>query len=181
MNTPNNRRRKESIEKMEKVFINLLQTKELDEISVSDICKKAGLNRTTFYANYDSIYSMADSIRSKLEANIHEIYKEEIEEGYNSNDYMKLFRHIKDNQIFYKTYFKLGYDNNYRIVKYDTALAKEHFDNKFIEYHMEFFRAGITKIIKMWLYNGCKETPEEMMEILNSEYRGRAGYTSESD
>lgn len=181
MNTPNNRRRKESIEKMEKVFINLLQTKELDEISVSDICKKAGLNRTTFYANYDSIYSMADSIRSKLEDNIQELYKEEIEEGYNSNDYMKLFRHIKDNQIFYKTYFKLGYDNNYRIIKYDTALAKEHFDNKFIEYHMEFFRAGITKIIKMWLYSGCKETPEEMMEILNSEYRGRAGSTSESD
>ncbi|MBE5880666.1 MAG: TetR/AcrR family transcriptional regulator, partial [Lachnospiraceae bacterium] len=28
-------------------------------------------------------------------------------------------------------------------------------------------------IIKMWLGDGCKETPEEMAEILESEYRGR--------
>lgn len=52
MNTPNNKRKKESIERIEKVFISLLQTNELNEISVSDICKLAGLNRTTFYANY---------------------------------------------------------------------------------------------------------------------------------
>ena len=38
---------------------------------------------------------------------------------------------------------------------------------------MEFFRAGITKIIKMWLDGGCQETPEEMFEVLQSEYRGR--------
>ena len=48
MNTPNNKRKKESIERIEKVFISLLQTNELNEISVSDICKLAGLNRTTF-------------------------------------------------------------------------------------------------------------------------------------
>ena len=37
MNTPNNKRKKESMERIEKVFIELLQTKELNEISVSDI------------------------------------------------------------------------------------------------------------------------------------------------
>ena len=56
MNTPNNRRRKESREKIEKVFVELLQQKELNQVSVSDICKRAGLNRTTFYANYPDIY-----------------------------------------------------------------------------------------------------------------------------
>lgn len=55
MNTPNNKRKKESMERIEKVFIELLQTKALDKISVSDICKHAGLNRTTFYANYTDI------------------------------------------------------------------------------------------------------------------------------
>ena len=44
---------------------------------------------------------------------------------------------------------------------------------EFIEYHMEFFRAGITQIIKLWLKNGCKESPEDMVEIIKSEYRGR--------
>ena len=173
MNTPNNKRKKESMDRIEKVFIELLQTKELDEISVSDICKRAGLNRTTFYANYTDIYGLADAIRDKLENEVSDLYREEVMQGFNSNDYLKLFRHIKDNQIFYKTYFKLGYDNNYKIFRYDTALAHKHFQNKFIEYHMEFFKAGITQIIKIWLNGGCKESPEDMFEIIKSEYSRR--------
>ena len=173
MNTPNNKRKKESVERIEKVFIELLQTKELDEISVSDICKRAGLNRTTFYANYTDIYGLADAIRDKLETEVSDLYKEEISQGFNSNDYLKLFRHIKENQIFYQTYFKLGYDNKYKIIVYDTGLAQAFFKDKFIEYHMEFFKAGITQIIKLWLKNGCKESPEEIFEVIKSEYQGR--------
>lgn len=43
MNTPNNKRKKESMERIEKAFIELLQTKELNEISVSNICKRAAI------------------------------------------------------------------------------------------------------------------------------------------
>ena len=181
MNTPNNKRKKESMERIEKVFIELLQTKELNEISVSDICKHAGLNRTTFYANYTDIYGLADAIRDKLENEVSGLYKEEVTQGFNSNDYLKLFRHIKDNQIFYNTYFKLGYDNNYKIIRYDTALAREHFQNRFIEYHTEFFRAGITQIIKIWLKGGCKESPEDMFEIIKSEYQGRDSFFADKN
>lgn len=173
MNTPNNRRRKESCEKIEKVFVELLQSKDLNQISVSDICKQAGLNRTTFYANYTDIYGLADSIRDKLEANLADLYQEEKTVGVNSHDYLKLFRHIQQNQIFYRTYFKLGYDDNYKIVAYDTELAEKHFQGRFINYHMEFFKSGLTKVIKLWLQNGCRETPEEIFEIIKSEYQGR--------
>ena len=176
MNTSNNRRRKESREKIEKVFVELLQTKELSQISVSDICKQAGLNRTTFYANYTDIYGLADAIRDRLEANLAELYQEEHTTGINSNDYLKLFRHIQQNQIFYQTYFKLGYDNNYKIISYDTELAQKHFQGHFIHYHMEFFKSGLTRIIKLWLQSGCRETPEEMFEIIKSEYQGREAF-----
>lgn len=173
MNTPNNKRKRESMERIEKVFIELLQTKELNEISISDICKRAGLNRTTFYSNYTDLYGLADTIRDKLEAEVSDLYKDEITHGFNSNDYLKLFRHIKENQIFYQTYFKLGYDNQYKIIAYDTDLARTHFQNKFVTYHMEFFKAGITQIIKLWLQNDCKESPEDLFEIIKSEYKGR--------
>ena len=63
MNTPNNKRKRESQEKIQKVFIELIQTKEINEITVSDICKKAKLNRTTFYSNYIDIYDLADKIK----------------------------------------------------------------------------------------------------------------------
>lgn len=178
MNTPNNRRRKESREKIEKVFVELLQSKNLNQIRVSDICNQAGLNRTTFYANYPDIYGLADSIRDRLEANLSGLYQEEVETGVNSNNYLKLFRHIQQNQIFYQTYFKLGYDDNYKIVSYDIGLAQKHFQDRFINYHMEFFKSGLTRIIKLWLQNGCKETPEEMFEIIKSEYQGREEFFS---
>ena len=173
MNTKNNKRKRESMQKIEQVLIEFLQTKELNQISVSDICKKAELNRSTFYANYVDIFELADTIREKLEAEVSELYKDEITEGFNSNNYLLLFQHIKENQIFYRTYFKLGYDEKYRIWQYDYNLAKKHFGDSFIEYHMEFFKSGLTRIIKIWLQNGCKETPEEMFEIIKSEYRGR--------
>lgn len=176
MNTPNNKRRRESREKIERAFIELLQDRPLDEIHVSDLCKRTGLNRTTFYANYTDIYGLADAIRDRLESNLADLYREEIASGVNSHDYLKLFLHIRDNQIFYRTYFKLGYDNNYRIMLFDTELARKHFQNRFIDYHIAFFKSGLTQIIKLWLANGCRETPEEMFEILQSEYRGRMDF-----
>ncbi|MBQ6836792.1 MAG: TetR family transcriptional regulator C-terminal domain-containing protein, partial [Clostridia bacterium] len=40
-----------------------------------------------------------------------------------------------------------------------------------IDYHIEFFQAGFNAIVKKWLESGCKESPEEMENILKSEYR----------
>lgn len=119
MNTKDNRRKRASMQKIEQVLVELLQTKELNQISVSDICKRAGLNRSTFYANYVDIYGLADAIREKLEAQVAELYKDEVTQGFNSNNYLILFQHIAQNQIFYRTYFKLGYDEKYKIVAYD--------------------------------------------------------------
>ncbi len=173
MNTKNNRRRRASMERIESAFINLLQTKELNQITVSDICKRCGLNRSTFYANYADIYQLADRVREHLEAEVNQLYEPETAHGFNSNDYLKLFRHIKDNQLFYRTYFKLGYDNQYQITLYDTHQAQQYFDNQHIAYHIEFFRSGFNAIVKMWLAGGCQETPEEMEQIIHSEYQGR--------
>jgi AcrR family transcriptional regulator len=62
---------------------------------VSDICKKAELNRSTFYANYVDIYELADIIREKLEAQVSKLYKDEMTKRFNSNNYLVLFQHIK--------------------------------------------------------------------------------------
>lgn len=170
MNTPNNKRKKASQEKIEKTFLQLLQTKELSNISVTDICKISKLNRTTFYANYMDIYDLADKIREKLENNITLIYQDEINNQYNSHNFLKLFRHIKDNQLFYKTYFKLGFDNECKFFRYDTNLSKEYFNDQFVDYHIEFFKSGLNSVIKLWLKNDCKESPEEINSIIESEY-----------
>ena len=60
MNKPNNKRKKESQEKIEKAFIELIQTRNIEEITVTYICYITGLNRSTFYANYLDIYDLVD-------------------------------------------------------------------------------------------------------------------------
>lgn len=54
-------------------------------------------------------------------------------------------------QFFYRTYFKLEYDEKYKILQYDSNLVQKHFGDSFIEYYMEFFKSGLTRIIKIWL------------------------------
>ncbi len=171
MNTKNNKRRRESVEKIEKAFIALLQSRELQEITVSDICKITGLNRSTFYANFLDIYDLADKMREKLEGDFALVFGETTDREQNGA--LRMFRHIQENQLFYKTYFKLGYQDQHQILTYDTVRALQDFDNKNIKYHIEFFRNGLNAIIKLWLAGGCKEPPEEMAEILKLEYRGR--------
>jgi len=173
MNTQNNKRRKQSQDKIEKTFIQLLQSKEIENISVTDICNKCNLNRSTFYANYIDIYDLANKVKEKLETDVQELYSDEITHQYNSNNFLKLFYHIKENKLFYKTYFKLGFDNNYTVFRYDTNLTKQYFNDQFVEYHIEFFKAGLNSIIKLWLKNDCKESPEEINSILTSEYMNR--------
>lgn len=170
MNKPNNARRKESQNKIENAFIALLQTNEINQIAVSAICKAAKVNRSTFYANYLDIYDLVDKIQIKLESLVLELYEDEREKSYNTNDFLKLFKHIKENQLFYKTYFKLGLDSNSRITDFDTDQAEKYYNNEYIDYHMAFFKAGLNAILKKWLDNDCKETPEEIKYIIDSEY-----------
>jgi AcrR family transcriptional regulator len=172
MNTKNNKRRKESQEKIEKAFIELLQTRQINEITVSDLIKTTGLNRSTFYANYIDIYDLADKTREKLEREFSNLFAD-YDYFNEQSGALKMFTHIKENQIFYKTYFKLCYDEKHLISIYDARRAEqEHLDSN-IKYHIEFFRNGLNAIIKMWLSGGCVESPEEMAEVLKQEYRGR--------
>ena len=171
MNTSNNKRKRESQEKIEKTFLQLIQTKEVEDITVSDICKLSNLNRSTFYANYIDIYDLVEKIKIRMGNDFASIYENDSEAGHNYNSYLKMFRYIKENQIFFKTYFKLKFDTNSPIEYFHEDLAIKYYDNKYIDYHIEFFRAGFNAIIKKWLNNNCKETPEEMLEILDSEYK----------
>ena len=172
MNVKNNKRRRESQEKIGRAFVELLQTRELKEITVSDIIKHTGLNRSTFYANYADIFDLADRTRETLEQDFSSLFAD-YDYFHKRTGAQKMFTHIKENQLFYLTYFKLCYDDQHLISIYDTRRAEqEHMDSN-IKYHIEFFRNGLNAIIKLWLAGGCQESPEEMAEVLQQEYRGR--------
>ena len=172
MNTPNNQKRKKSQEKIEKTFLQLIQKKNIDEISVSMICKLSKLNRSTFYANYIDIYDLAEKIKKNMEIEFARFHlSNNAKQDYDG--YLNMFKYIKDNQIFFKTYFKLEEITSDLPTQYRIELAEKYYDNKYIDYHIEFFRAGLNAIIKKWINNGCKESPEEINEIITSEYKNK--------
>lgn len=172
MNTKNNKRRRESVRKIEKAFVEQLQNRELNQITVSDLCKITGLNRSTFYANFVDIYDLADKMRHTLEDEFSALFAD-CDVYHERDGALKMFTHIRDNQIFYKTYFKLCYESDHLVSIYDTKRAEQELKNQYIRYHIEFFRNGLNAIIKMWLADGCVESPEEMAQIIKQEYRGR--------
>ncbi len=172
MNIKNNKRRRESQEKIEKAFIELLQSREIKDITVSDLIKLTELNRSTFYANYMDIFDLADKTRQRLESDFTNLFADY--DYFNEHTgALKMFTHIKENQIFYKTYFKLCYDDQHLVSIYDTKRAEKEQINTNLKYHIEFFRNGLNAIIKLWLAGGCQESPEEMAQVLKAEYRGR--------
>ena len=87
--------------------------------------------------------------------------------------YLQYFSFELIEEIFFKTYFKLESICPDVPLQYHAELAEKYYDNKHIDYHMEFFRAGLNAIIKKWLNNDCKETPEEINEIITSEYKNK--------
>jgi len=173
MNKSNNQKRKKSQEQIEKIFLQLIQKKNIDEISVSTICETANLNRSTFYANYIDIYDLAEKIKKNMEVEFAN-FQLSNNSKQDSDGYLNMFKYIKYNQIFFKTYFKLEELSMDKPTQYRIELAEKYYDNKYIDYHIEFFRAGLNAIIKKWLNSGCKETPEEINEIITSEYKNKS-------
>ena len=135
MNIKNNKRRRESQEKIMRAFIQRLQTQDLMDITVSDLIKDTGLNRSTFYANYADIVELADKTREYLETDFSNMFSQ-YDYYQDRSGALKLFKHIRDNQLFYTTYFKLCYDDSHLISTYDPRRAEMENVSQNVKYHI---------------------------------------------
>ena len=66
MNTKNNKRYKINCEKIETAFLTLILNHKYEDITISQICETAEINRSTFYAHYDDINDLTIKIESKF-------------------------------------------------------------------------------------------------------------------
>ncbi len=177
MNTPDNKRRQESQAKIMKAFVQQLQYKELAQISVTEICKDANVNRSTFYANYLDIYDLADQFAQEMINSFFAMCADEIEEWYQYRDhnltrynFTRILKSIKENPMFYEAFIKLNVDI--------TDLFRKNFgdipsdDIIFDEYSQEFIQAGMNAVIKRWLLGGCVESPVQISRVLQKFFQG---------
>jgi AcrR family transcriptional regulator len=80
VNTENgmDRRKKKTRIAIENALLELLQTKPIDEISISELSEYADINRKTFYNNYSSIEEVLQGINKKLSLHIFDALPEKI-------------------------------------------------------------------------------------------------------
>ena len=65
---------------MDEALIALLEVKEFEFITVGEICRKAGVNRSTFYLHYDTIADLMSETARYINSEFLSYFPEEIEE-----------------------------------------------------------------------------------------------------
>ena len=173
MNTHNNKRRQETIKRIENAFLEQLHECELSQINVSRLCKRADINRGTFYVNFEDVYHLADHVLQRLEQEVSVLLERDIQKAYSEADFLKLFEHIRQNQTLYQAYFKLGTERFKDLALFSITFEGLEAEEELLDLHIAFFRNGFNGMVKKCLENDCKQTPQQMIEVLLREYHGR--------
>ena len=107
MNIKNNKRYKTSSEKIETAFLALTLNHKYEDISISQICEQANINRSTFYTHYDDINDLIIKIESKFANSMSTIF--DYGSRANNEAFIEMFKFVKDNKYFYKAFLNIPY------------------------------------------------------------------------
>ena len=162
-------------------LLNLMKEKTFEEIKVSDICSKALINRSTFYAHYNDKYELLSEFIEELKnsltkelqknkniSNTKEYYLEmiklfldHIEEKKES--YLAVMIHNRNSITMDMIYDVLDHDITTRLKKDDT-LEKNKIPHHIIA---KFYLGAVVNVGMEWLRNGNEYTKENMIEYLS--------------
>ena len=81
-------------------FIELLEKKDISQITIKEICEDADINRATFYAHYNDQYDLMSKIENEMLDNIKAHLGEFNQKDENLNVVMlteKIFEYLKGN------------------------------------------------------------------------------------
>ncbi len=146
----------------------LLEKKEFDDITITDIINKAGVSRMGFYRNYVSKEDV-------IESYIFEIFVKTVDEIQKERALSFKVKNIMVTTLeTFKTYsdkIKLLLDKNmdwllFRCYcKAFDILAENGKHSRIREYSNAMFVGELFNFEMSWLRNGMKETPEQMAKI----------------
>ncbi len=161
--------------KMDEAFLELLNIKEFEYITVKEICEKAKVNRSTFYLHYETVNDLLleteEYINGKFLSYFIGTEAEKVE--VNSLDDKDLnfikpkylvpwLNFIKDNKRLFKTVIKrfntFDFSNTFGEISSNVItpvlerLIPEKEDRRYI---LAFSVEGIMAVVKEWLRNDC--------------------------
>lgn len=157
-------------------LIEILKEKNVMDVTVSELAKKADVTRTTFYQYYRDPVDMLEQLQDEIAEDIQKIV--EATEGGNAEGFFYgLFNYFYDDKIKagllcfsvnnQTGYEKMGY---YIHDKYMLRWKDKFMDEplKQFEYYRYYIVFGCTAVVENWVRGGMKETPQEMATIAKS-------------
>lgn len=143
--------------------MNLMMTKSLEKISVSEITAACGVSRQTFYNNFKDKYDVIDWIYRTKAIDYLSLIGEDCtwQEAV-----IKKLEIIRENALFYKKAYRQQWflDSFYDITKtlYLDLIKKQHPLTDDIIFMTEFYCHACVAKTGEWLRSGFKQTPEEL-------------------
>ena len=155
----------------------LLQEKQINEITVKELTDLADMNRGTFYLYYKDIFDMLEKIEDGLfEAldGIVSLHEHDDVSHQTKPILLDLFHFIEENQEMCRVLLSPHGDMNFlhrlnevvreKCLKAWPDIRKEKGEADF-DYHYSFVVFGCAGIIRAWVNRNCPESAEIMAEM----------------
>ena len=155
----------------------LLQKKQVNEITVKELTDLADMNRGTFYMYYRDIFDMLEKIEDELFQKL-DVIAQTHEHGDPTQQVkpilLDLFRFIEENQEMCRVLLSPNGDMNFLHRLYEAirergleiwkdqmgSLGEKEFD-----YRYSFVIFGCAGMIRAWVNRSCQETDMQMAEL----------------
>ncbi len=173
--------------KMDKALISLLDKKAFDFITVKEICNEAGVNRSTFYLHYENTVDLLEEAieytNEQFLSYFNESGKGFIEDMNKRSEselilispkYLKPYlKYIKDNKALHlsgvlKSAYMKPQEKFERMAEHIFYPIMERLgvEESRREYMLTFYIHGIVAIVEQWIKNDCRESIDEICEII---------------
>ena len=139
-------------------LIDLMKTNDYRDISISDICKKAGYGRTTYYRYFSNnkneliLYISCIKWEQYKKDHIEEVKKDEANELLKHIYNHKYFFILLSNQKLHSLLFEIFY----------SIFGRQKDENPILSYGKAFFAGAYFGVVYEWILQGCNDTPEEI-------------------
>lgn len=164
---------------LHQALLALLKTQTLESISISTLCREAGVNRGTFYLHYKDVGSLFDEhllhLLKDLEESYYEPYRH-VSPLIPSNldpSTIRIFHHVKKYQSFYEIVFdrKSSLSYYYSLFEKIKGLMLESYsvhdaDVKDVSLLVAYQANAIMGLLIQWNEDGYSHSPEYMNELL---------------
>ena len=173
--------------KMDKALISLLEEKSFEYITVSEICKRADVNRSTFYLHYENTVDLLDETARFLlddfmayfdderKSIVKKLVESSLDElNFISDEYLHPYlSYIKDNKRVFSTVLlhsvSFGFNEIFQKLYeniFNPILERFNYPIDDRKYAMMFYLNGITAVVTEWLKDGCEKTIGEISQII---------------